>query len=43
LDQIFVLFQPVVLKKILKNVKFFKQSEAMSAILDEGQGHQTQF
>jgi hypothetical protein len=37
------LFQPVVLKKILKNVKFFKHSEAMSAILDEGKGHQTQF
>jgi hypothetical protein len=35
--------ETTVSKKILKNVKFFKHSEAMSAILDEGKGHQTQF
>ena len=30
-------------KKIFKDFRFFNQSEAMTAILDIGQGHQTQF
>jgi hypothetical protein len=37
-----VSFHPVVLKKIFKDFQFFNQSEAMAAILDVGQGHQTQ-